>query len=146
MNEASASTLRPIRVRQAETIPATNSGWRTCLGPLEGQDPSAPMPPVHLAGGALLGRSHRSKPGKARLSRLIGMIREILEVPDSQRIRIVPASDSGAVEIALWSLLGERPVEVLAWESFGPDWLTDVTRQLRLDAVVHTADYGELPD
>ena len=101
---------------------------------------------AELLSGALLGRSHRSKPGKARLGRLIGLIREILEVPDSHRIGIVPASDTGAVEMALWSLLGERSVEVLAWESFGRDWLADVTRQLRLDAVVHTAEYGELPD
>ena len=74
------------------------------------------------------------------------MTREILGVPGSHRIGIVPGSDTGAVEMALWSLLGERKVEVLAWESFGKDWLSDVTGQLRLDAVVRTADYGELPD
>ena len=110
--------------------------------------PCAKPPPWQpkLLAGAVLGRSHRSKPGKSRLNQVISMTREILEVPESHRIGIVPGSDTGAVEMALWSLLGERTVEVLAWESFGKDWLVDVTRQLRLDAVVRTADYGYLPD
>ena len=110
--------------------------------------PCAKPPPWHpgLLQRAVLGRSHRSRPGKSRLNRVIGMTREILGVPESHRIGIVPGSDTGAVEMALWSLLGERKVEVLAWESFGKDWLADVTGQLRLDAVVRTADYGELPD
>src|SRR5215204_1465793 len=94
-----------------------------------------------------LGRSHRAKTGKAKLERAIELTREILEVPAGYRIGIVPASDTGAVEMALWSLLGPRPVEMLAWESFGEGWVTDVVKQLKLkDARVVTAPYGELPD
>jgi phosphoserine aminotransferase len=97
--------------------------------------------------GAVLGRSHRSKIGKARLTRAIDLTREILAVPADYRIGIVPASDTGAVEMALWSLLGPRPVTVLAWESFGEGWVTDVVKQLKLkDATVLKAGYGELPD
>ncbi|MFL5063643.1 MAG: phosphoserine transaminase [Xanthobacteraceae bacterium] len=96
---------------------------------------------------APLGRSHRSKIGKAKLKRAIDLTREILEVPADYRIGIVPASDTGAVEMALWSLLGARPVTVLAWESFGEGWVTDITKQLKLkDVSVVTARYGELPD
>src|SRR6187402_1483039 len=96
---------------------------------------------------ALVGRSHRSKPGKAKLKLAIDLTREILEVPADYRIGIVPASDTGAVEMALWSMLGARPVEMLAWESFGEGWVTDVVKQLRLDdARITTADYGALPD
>jgi phosphoserine aminotransferase len=96
---------------------------------------------------ALLGRSHRSKPGKAKLKRAIDLTREVLEVPANYRIAIVPASDTGAVEMALWSLLGERPVDLLAWESFGEGWVTDVVKQLKLkDARILKAPYGELPD
>jgi phosphoserine aminotransferase len=93
-----------------------------------------------------LGRSHRSKVGKARLSRAIDLTRSVLQVPDDYRIGIVPASDTGAVEMAMWSLLGARPVTMLAWESFGEGWVTDVARQLKLDATLLRADYGELPD
>jgi phosphoserine aminotransferase len=94
-----------------------------------------------------LGRSHRAKLGKARLKRAIDLTREVLEVPADYRIGIVPASDTGAVEMALWSLLGARPVDLLAWESFGEGWVTDVVKQLRLaDARVLKAAYGELPD
>src|SRR4051812_22450741 len=94
-----------------------------------------------------LGRSHRAKPGKARLKRAIDLTREVLQVPGEYRIGIVPASDTGAVEMALWSLLGQRPVDLLAWESFGEGWVTDVAKQLKLkDARVITADYGALPD
>src|SRR5688500_981913 len=93
-----------------------------------------------------LGRSHRSKLGKARLGHAIELTRHILRVPASHRIGIVPASDTGAVEMALWSLLGPRPVTVLAWESFGEGWVTDVARQLKLDATILRAPYGELPD
>ena len=97
--------------------------------------------------GAVLGRSHRSKIGKARLKRAIDLTREVLQVPADYRIGIVPASDTGAVEMALWSLLGPRPVTVLAWESFGEGWVTDVIKQLKLkDATVLKAGYGELPD
>ena len=96
---------------------------------------------------ALLGRSHRSKPGKAKLKRAIDLTREVLAVPADYRIGIVPASDTGAVEMALWSLLGPRPVDILAWESFGEGWVADVVKQLKLkDARVLKAPYGELPD
>src|SRR3954451_11618319 len=96
---------------------------------------------------AVLGRSHRSKIGKAKLKRAIDLTREILDVPADYRIGIVPASDTGAVEMALWSLLGARPVTMLAWESFGEGWVTDVAKQLKLkDARVIKAPYGELPD
>jgi phosphoserine aminotransferase len=96
---------------------------------------------------AVLGRSHRSKIGKAKLKRAIDLTRAVLEVPDDYRIGIVPASDTGAVEMALWSLLGARPVTVLAWESFGEGWVTDITKQLKLkDVTLLTAPYGELPD
>jgi phosphoserine aminotransferase len=94
-----------------------------------------------------LGRSHRAKIGKARLKLAIDLTRDVLEVPSDYRIGIVPASDTGAVEMALWSLLGARPVELLAWESFGEGWVTDVVKQLKLeDARVVKAGYGALPD
>jgi phosphoserine aminotransferase len=96
---------------------------------------------------ALLGRSHRAKPGKAKLEQAIDRTRKVLGVPADYRIGIVPASDTGAVEMALWSLLGPKPVDVLVWESFGNDWATDITKQLKLPNVrVLKAGYGELPD
>ena len=96
---------------------------------------------------ALVGRGHRSKPAKARLKRAIDETRRLLEVPAGYRIAIVPASDTGAMEMALWSLLGARGVDVLAWESFGHGWVTDVVKQLKLpDVRVIEASYGELPD
>ena len=96
---------------------------------------------------AALGRSHRAKIGKAKLKRAIDLTREILGVPADYRIGIVPASDTGAVEMALWSMLGARPVTMLTWESFGEGWLTDVEKQLKLkDVTVLKAPYGELPD
>jgi len=95
---------------------------------------------------AVLGRSHRSKVGKARLQAAIDRTREVLEVPADYLIGIVPASDTGALEMALWSLLGPRPVQLLAFESFGKDWVTDVVKQLKLPAEVLEAPYGELPD
>ncbi len=96
---------------------------------------------------AALGRSHRAKIGKAKLKRAIDLTREVLEVPADYRIGIVPASDTGAVEMALWSLLGARPVTMLTWESFGEGWVTDVEKQLKLkDVTVLKAPYGELPD
>ena len=101
--------------------------------------------PEHLALGSL-GRSHRSKLGKARLVHALELTRRVLRVPDSHRIGIVPGSDTGAVEMALWSMLGARPVTLLAWESFGEGWVTDVVKQLKLDANVVKAPYGELPD
>ncbi|WP_085032331.1 phosphoserine transaminase [Ensifer aridi] len=96
---------------------------------------------------APLGRSHRAKIGKAKLKQAIDLTREVLEVPADYRIGIVPASDTGAVEMALWSLLGARGVDMLAWESFGAGWVTDVVKQLKLaDVRRFEADYGELPD
>src|SRR6476619_3711522 len=96
---------------------------------------------------AVLGRSHRSKIGKAKLKRAIELTREVLEVPADYRIGIVPASDTGAVEMAMWSLLGARPVTMLAWESFGEGWVSDVAKELKLKNVTTlTAGYGEIPD
>lgn len=95
---------------------------------------------------APLGRSHRAKVGKTKLKAAIDKTREVLGVPADYRIGIVPASDTGAVEMSLWSLLGARPVTMLAWESFGAGWVTDVVKQLKLDATVIEAPYGELPD
>lgn len=96
---------------------------------------------------AALGRSHRAKIGKEKLARAIALTREVLQVPEDYRIGIVPASDTGAVEMALWSLLGARGVDMLAWESFGAGWVTDVVKQLRLSDVRRIeADYGKLPD
>ncbi len=96
---------------------------------------------------AVLGRSHRSGVGKARLKLAIDKTKEILGIPDDYVVGIMPASDTGAFEAAMWSLLGERPVDVLAWESFGKGWVTDITKQLKLDDVrVLDAEYGELPD
>ncbi|HEV7255403.1 MAG TPA: phosphoserine transaminase [Mesorhizobium sp.] len=96
--------------------------------------------------GAALGRSHRAKLGKEKLAEAIRLTREVLEVPDTHRIGIVPASDTGAVEMALWSLLGPRPADILAWESFGAGWATDAVKQLKIDARVIEAPYGLLPD
>ncbi|MEP5262752.1 MAG: phosphoserine aminotransferase, partial [Nitratireductor sp.] len=96
---------------------------------------------------ALVGRSHRSRPGKVRLADAIEKTRSVLGVPADYRIGIVPASDTGAVEMALWSMLGARGVDMLAWESFGEGWVTDVVKQLKLkDARILKAPYGELPD
>lgn len=95
---------------------------------------------------APLGRSHRAAPGKAKLKAAIDRTRAVLGVPDDYRIGIVPASDTGAYEMAMWTMLGARPVTMLAWESFGSGWVTDVVKQLKLDADVRTADYGALPD
>jgi len=97
--------------------------------------------------GAFLGRSHRSKTGKAKLKRAIDLTREVLQVPADYRIGIVPASDTGAIEMALWSLLGPQPVTMLAWESFGEGWVNDVAKELKLNNLtVLRAPYGELPD
>src|SRR5262245_4767837 len=96
--------------------------------------------------GALVGRSHRAKAPKDRLQAVIERSRALLGLPAGWKLAIVPASDTGAMEMAMWSLLGERPVDVLTWESFGQDWATDATQQLRLDARVLAAAYGQLPD
>jgi len=96
---------------------------------------------------AALGRSHRARIGKAKLAEAIALTREVLQVPDDYRIGIVPASDTGAVEMAMWTMLGARGVDMVAWESFGEGWVTDAIKQLKLDdAQVIKADYGELPD
>lgn len=93
-----------------------------------------------------LGRSHRAKIGKSRLQLAIDLMREVLQVPDTHRIGIVPGSDTGAIEMAMWTMLGARPVTMLAWESFGEGWVTDVNKQLKLNATVLNAPYGEIPD
>jgi phosphoserine aminotransferase len=94
-----------------------------------------------------LGRSHRSALGKSELARVCDETAELLDLPEGYRVGLVPASDTGAVEMALWSLLGARPVDIFAWESFGKGWLADITQQLKLDEVrTFTAEYGELPD
>lgn len=93
-----------------------------------------------------LGRSHRAKIGKTRLQYCIDLMREMLQLPDTHRIGIVPGSDTGAFEMAMWTMLGARPVTTLAWESFGEGWVTDAAKQLKLDPTVIRADYGQLPD
>ena len=110
--------------------------------------PCAKLPgfTLDMLADAPLGRSHRAAVGKAKLKEAIDLTREILGVPADYRIGIVPASDTGAVEMAMWSLLGARPVEMLAWESFGEGWVTDVVKQLKLDAEVKKAPYGEIVD
>ncbi len=93
-----------------------------------------------------LGRSHRAKIGKSRLQYCIDLMREVLQLPDTHRIGIVPGSDTGAFEMAMWTMLGAKPVTALAWESFGEGWVTDIAKQLKLDPTVIRADYGALPD
>ncbi len=93
-----------------------------------------------------LGRSHRSKIGKTRLQLCIDLMRELLKLPDTHRIGIVPGSDTGAFEMAMWTMLGAKPVTALAWESFGEGWVTDAVKQLKIDPTVIRADYGQLPD
>ena len=110
--------------------------------------PCSKRPGYDLAGldQSTLGRSHRSAPGKAALKRAITETKALLGIPDDYRVGIVPASDTGAVEMALWSLLGPRPVDVCVWESFGAGWHTDIAKQLKLDLNLLKADYGQLPD
>lgn len=130
MSDASRPAVRPQNPNFSSGPCAKRPGWS----------------PGVLAD-ACLGRSHRSKAGKAKLAEVIERSRAILGVPEDYRIGIVPASDTGAVEMALWSLLGPRGVDVLAWESFGSGWVTDVTKQLKLEDVrTLKADYGALPD
>ncbi len=118
------------------------------VNPRFSSGPCAKPPAFSLEklGDAPLGRSHRAAVGKAKLKAAIDRTREILGVPDDYLIGIVPASDTGAVEMAMWNLLGARPVEMLAWESFGAGWVTDVVKQLKLDAKVTTAEYGAIVD
>ena len=110
--------------------------------------PCAKPPAFDLAklADAPLGRSHRSAEGKAKLKVAIDRTAEMLGVPEGYKVGIVPASDTGAFEMAMWNLLGERPVEMLAWESFGAGWVTDVVKQLKIEAEVKTAEYGEIVD
>ena len=122
--------LRPARPEFSSGPCAKRPGWT----------------PENLSN-AVLGRSHRSKIGKARLKEAIDRTRAVLQVPDEFLIGIVPGSDTGAVEMAMWSMLGPKPVQLLAFESFGKDWVTDVTKQLKLPEVdVLDAPYGQLPD
>ena len=125
------------------TTPATRP-----VNPRFSSGPCAKIPhfSLDMLAGAPLGRSHRAAVGKAKLAEAIDLTREVLGVPADYRIGIVPASDTGAVEMALWSLLGARPVEMLAWESFGEGWVTDAVKQLKLDATVRKADYGKIVD
>jgi phosphoserine aminotransferase len=110
--------------------------------------PCAKIPQYNLdmLADAPLGRSHRAAIGKSKLAEAIDLTREVLNVPAGYRIGIVPGSDTGAVEMAMWTMLGERPVEMLAWESFGEGWVTDAVKQLKLDATVRKADYGHIVD
>ncbi|RJE79396.1 phosphoserine transaminase [Paracoccus sp. JM45] len=110
--------------------------------------PCAKIPQYNLdmLADAPLGRSHRAAIGKSKLGEAIDLTREVLNVPADYRIGIVPGSDTGAVEMAMWTMLGERPVEMLAWESFGEGWVTDAVKQLKLDATVRKADYGHIVD
>lgn len=118
------------------------------VNPRFSSGPCAKIPhyTLDLLADAPLGRSHRAAIGKAKLAEAIDLTREVLGVPEGYRIGIVPGSDTGAVEMAMWSLLGARPVEMLAWESFGEGWVTDAVKQLKLDATVRKADYGRIVD
>ena len=129
-NNAAAPQVRPHNPRFSSGPCTKRPGWSL--------DALADAP---------LGRSHRASTGKSKLKQAIDLTAELLGVPDDYRVGIVPASDTGAVEMALWSLLGERPVTMLAWESFGAGWVTDVVKQLKLDnATVLNAPYGEIVD
>ena len=118
------------------------------VNPRFSSGPCAKIPnfSLDMLADAPLGRSHRAAIGKSKLAEAIDLTREVLGVPADYRIGIVPASDTGAVEMALWSLLGPRKVEMLAWESFGEGWVTDVVKQLKLDAVTRKAPYGAIVD
>jgi len=130
MNTLAKPAMRPARPEFSSGPTVKHPGWK--LSDLQG---------------AVLGRSHRSKVGKGRLKEAIDRTREVLQVPEDFLIGIVPASDTGAVEMAMWSLLGPLPVQVLAWESFSKDWVGDVVDQLKLpDVEVLSAGYGALPD
>ena len=133
---ASAARAAPAKPETKPQRPFFSSG------------PCAKPPGWHADGlaTASLGRSHRSKLGKSRIVHAMDMTRHILKLPATHRIAIVPASDTGALEMAMWSLLGARKATMLAWESFGEGWVTDAVKQLRIDAEVVTAPYGALPD
>ncbi|OWQ91075.1 phosphoserine transaminase [Sphingopyxis witflariensis] len=129
MNDVPTPELRPVRPHFSSGPCAKPPGWA----------------PEKLAT-ECLGRSHRAKIGKTRLQLSIDLMREMLQLPDTHRIGIVPGSDTGAFEMAMWTMLGARPVTTLAWESFGEGWVTDAAKQLKLDPTVIRADYGQLPD
>ena len=130
MTEVSRPAVRPARPFFSSGPCAKRPGWT----------------PEALKG-ALVGRSHRSKPGKSKLKDAIERTKKLLGVPADYRLGIVPASDTGAIEMTLWSMLGARPVDLFAWESFSEDWVTDTVKQLKLkDARVFKAPYGEIPD
>jgi phosphoserine aminotransferase len=130
MTTPAKPAMRPARPEFSSGPCAKRPGWK-----------------VENLQGALVGRSHRSKPGKARLKEAIDQTRAVLKVPADYLIGIVPASDTGAMEMAMWSMLGARPLQIIAFESFGKDWVTDVTKQLKLkDVEVLDAAYGALPD
>ena len=136
-------TVTDTAARQAARAPETRPA-----NPRFSSGPCAKIPGFNLdlLADAPLGRSHRAAPGKARLKAGIDQTRDLLGVPDDYRIGIVPASDTGAVEMAMWSLLGARKATLLAWESFGAGWVTDAVKQLKIDAEVMTADYGQIVD
>jgi phosphoserine aminotransferase len=129
-------------------MPTTPTPAARPANPRFSSGPCAKIPgySLDLLADAPLGRSHRAAAGKAKLKRAIDLTREVLGVPADYRIGIVPASDTGAVEMAMWSLLGARPAEMLAWESFGEGWVTDAVKQLKLDATVRRAPYGQIVD
>jgi len=129
MTTAATPAMRPARPEFSSGPCAKRPGWNP-----------------QVLQNAVLGRSHRSKLGKARIQEAITRTREVLEVPDDFLIGITPGSDTGAVEMALWSMLGPKPIQMLAFESFGKDWVTDVVKQLKLPAEVLDAPYGQLPD
>lgn len=129
MNEVPTPELRPARPYFSSGPCAKPPGWDASKIATES-----------------LGRSHRAKIGKTRLAHCIDLMREMLQLPDTHRIGIVPGSDTGAFEMAMWTMLGARPVTTLAWESFGEGWVTDAAKQLKLDPTIIRADYGQLPD
>ncbi|TAK98765.1 MAG: phosphoserine transaminase [Rhodospirillaceae bacterium] len=130
MTSAPKPSVRPARTHFSSGPCAKRPGWT-----------------LEALKGAFVGRSHRAKPAKARIKQVIDKSKAILGMPADYRLAIVPASDTGAVEMMLWHVLGGRPVDMLAWESFGEGWVTDVIKQLKLkDARVLKADYGQLPD
>ena len=130
MKTPATPDLRPVNIRFSSGPCSKRPGWS-----------------LDALSDAALGRSHRAKVGKSKLKQAIDLTREILEVPADYRIGIVPASDTGAVEMALWSLLGARGVDMVAWESFGSGWVSDVVKELKLaDTRKIVADYGLLPD
>ncbi|WP_288456509.1 phosphoserine transaminase [uncultured Sphingomonas sp.] len=133
---AADATLAPAKPATRPARPHFSSG--PCAKP-PGYDPAKLATDV-------LGRSHRSKLGKQRLQYCIDLMRDLLNLPDTHRIGIVPGSDTGAFEMAMWTMLGARAVTALAWESFGEGWVTDAVKQLKIDPTVIRADYGQLPD